>query len=545
MKIQLPKLTYLLLLLLISCSSFAQKSEQLREKSYQLLEIGKFREALTVLNKINDKETLETTTVNLYKNHINAILNKKFFKKTLIQDSLYNVSIKTKYLKSHGIYDAQQNKYTITPIYDSIIPNIHEKDLYYNVFKNEQQSFIDKNGTVLIPMSNYGSIYFTNNNLILANKQTKSNYSIENPITIFNIKGEILYENLNFNNNYAGISNFSINRLHNGKLQVIDIENKKIILDSLDYYQDKTYAFHDNEIASIDIEAKLQQFTLIKYKKKNIVCHNINNQIVQTKEFDTYIDNFYDDYFQENKLSNLINFKKNSTLNENQYHDYDKYIIVKKGNKFGIYNLLRNNFYKQPIYDSITNLGNTFYNNKWINLVYEKEIEKPYLELDGGIVFKENNKFGLLNIHGKVLLNAAFDEIKKANSDWIFLIRKGKKWGFTSAKEDTVLVKPKYDYIIPKYKYLDAYSNKKITKLNYLGKKITPKKEKEINDDKVYHYFEEEMSVNKTSTINRIKFEKNKLFGLSDLDKKEIVPAIYSNINLSNNNNFIVKEKEL
>lgn len=537
------------ILLIFSNFVFGQTNVAIKTKAIAMLDKGKFEESIVLLNQIKDQEYLATTTVNLYKKHLQNIQEKQFFKKFLIQDSLYKVYLKTSFIKAHGLYDSQINKYIIPPIYDSIATYKDIKMDYFNAYKNDSVALIDKNGKMIMPLSNYGRLGVTNN-LIFVDRRTPTNFSFDYPFKYFTLDGKTVFDSINLNSYYdSQIPNYIINQKKGGKLQIIDLETRKIIKDNLTFFKDVSYTYNNNEIASIDIEAKIKQFTVINSKKENAIYYNINNKLVKNTDFDSYVNTFVNLDYLENKISDLINKKKNITLRENQYQDFDKYIIVKKANKFGIYNLLRDNFYKEPIYDSISPIGNTIVNNKTINLIYDKEIDDFYSGYSNAIVVKENNKYGVIDLYGKTIVKTIYDEVKKSNRDYMFYLRIKEKWGFINLRTDSKLVVPKYDYIVPsanQYVYLDAYLNQKITRYLDSGEKFDDKKsnKSEKIQTRNYKYFQDYNTSTEKPITNRIAFRLNKLYGLDDYDNKEIVPAIYSSIDVFKKNTFVVSKKD-
>lgn len=525
---------------------FAQKLTQTPEFILHQIDEGKFEEALTHLNQIKDKETLENTTVSLYRNFVESIVNHKFHSRKVLQDSIFQVTIKSKHIKAQGVYNSLEKKYVVAPVYDSIIVYPFFEKQFIKVFKKKQQALLDVDGKVIIPLGEYGNIYPISNELFVADKRTEHKHFIQAPFSIYNLQGELILDNQNLDQHQGRIDipHFIQTRDSKGKVTIFDVKQKKVIYENLAYCLDNTYAFHNNEIADVNLEAETQRFVLMKAENGNFVYHVVNDELIQLKEFDTYIDNFTDLTFLENQLSSLINLKKNVTLNENQYGDYDKYIIVKKNNKFGIYNLFRNTFYKQPIYDSISSIGNTFYQGKWMNLIFGKEIIKPFFNTRQGLLFKENNKVGLLDYHGKILAEPIYDDIKKIGHS-LFYLRKGKKWGFVNTEKDAILVEPNYDYFDRDENYnLNAYQKLKVIKYTELGKKVMPNTL--VDFDVQYSNFENDLRFNVVEYNNpeRLRFQKNGLYGLADSYKNEIVPPIYTSISLSSNNNFLVTKNE-
>lgn len=525
---------------------FAQKLTQTPEFILHQIDEGKFEQAFTYLNQIKDKETLENTTVGLYRNFVESIINHKFHSRKVLQDSIFKVYIKTKHLKAQGVYNSLEKSYVVAPVYDSVLFYEYAEKKFFKVFKNKQQALLGADGKVIIPLGKYGNLYPISDEIFVTDKRTEQQPFIQTPFCFFTFQGEQILDNQNVDH-FPGridIPHLIQTRDSKGKVTIFDIRQRKVIYENLTYCIDKTYVFHNNEVVDLNPEAETQRFVLMKSENGNFVYHVVDNQLVQLTEFDTYIDYFTDLTFLENQLSNLINLKKNVTLNENQYGDHDRYIIVKKNNKFGIYNLFRNTFYKQPIYDSISPIGNTFYQGKWINLIFGKEIIKPFFNTHHGLLFKENSKVGLLDYRGNIIAQPVYDEIKNIGYA-MFYLRKGKKWGFISTEKEAILVEPNYDYFDRDTAYnLNAYQNLKVNKYTRLGKKITSKQV--VDHDNQYTFFEDDFHYNLDGykNLQRLRLQKNGLYGLADLDKNEIVPPVYTSIYLSSNNNFIITKKD-
>lgn len=519
-------------LLLIGCYSHAQKNEDIKNQAIDFFNKGKWEESLLLLNQIKDNYFLETTNVNLYKKQLNSILKKQFSSKIKVHDSLYKVEFRTKNIKNQGMYDSALKKYIIPPIYDSIIAYKNQRQNYFTVIKNNESALIHRSGKTIIPLGRYNKVYATYDSLIVGH--TKINFKSQ--IEYLNLKGELLFRfsNIDYNINWP---KHVKNKLPNGSSQIIDLENQKIVFDSLDYFISQSYVYYESQEHYNANKGKSVKIILTKSKKQNQLYHLTDEKHLQKADFETSIDNFYDAYFLNNDISDLINFKKNIALKENEYRESFKYLIVKKQGKFGIFNVFKNSFYKEAVYDSITNLGNTFHKGKWINLVFEKEV----VDFDYNsrkIIYKENGKLGLMNFSGEILTRANYDEIKTTYD--ISYLRKGKKWGFVSYEKGKAIVEPKYDYCFAVYdRIIDAYQNKKRIQLDYNGKKINSD---QLESTKEYSSFDSSIYFDEKIETDRLLFKKNKLFGLDDLNYNELVPNVYNSIEIVDKTLFIVSK---
>lgn len=434
------------LMLLTTLISSSQNNEVLRNQALLYLDAGKYTEALVCLNKIKDKQILENTNVNLYKAHLENIINYRFSKKTKLNDSLFKVYIKTNVLKSQGIYNSKSSKYTVAPIYDSINIPKEYYDKYLTAYKNNLITLLNiETGKSIIPLGNY---YISKNQkyAFVDTKVEDSYFSFDGIISIYDLNGNLLLKDLNtfnyINTYYPNITFFSTKNKNN-KVQLIDLSDKKIVLDDCDYIENPTLGIIENDIT-------YENYWLpFKKNNKNYLYKITKNGIKDTHKFETFIPMYSNYNGFENSLSKIINIKDNETScpdNETRNCFFSYYTIVKKENKYGIFDITKDNFYKEPIYDSITNLGNTFYKGKWINLVYGQEICIPLEKEYRGIVFKKNNLFGLMALNGKIIVEAKYDEVKPLPTD-LFSLRKGTKWGFIGVQNGDKLVEPKFDLI--------------------------------------------------------------------------------------------------
>lgn len=533
--------------ILLPLVGFSQNAQTLREQAEVYYEKGDFLKSYETLNKIKDKETLENTTVNLYKSHLENIIQHRFFKKTKLNDSLYKVYIKTNVLKSQGVYNEKSKKYMLPPVYDSI-PTAERYFKFLHVYKNKQQALINiETGKVIVPLGKHDSVFY--GDYILSGTMTKySGFSFDKLVSVFDLNGNLLFKDLDtFNTMYY--PNFISTKTKNNKYQIFELKTKKILLDNCDYFFNPIAAIVENEILYDNI-------WLPFHKNGQYYLYKITaDGIVDTHKFDTYVPLYSNYNYFDNALKKIINLKENAPFRADtvrQLRFWSDYTIVKKDNKFGIFNVSKDVYYKEPVYDSITKIGNTFYNGKWINLIYGEEICAPDYDVPAGIIFKKNKLLGLMDLSGKIIADAIYDEIKFLWND-VFILRKGEKWGFAGVQKEDKLVLPEFDYIAylsGDFGNIACYKNRKAIKYFRNGTKID-RITIENQKFKKYKYIEEpkfNSSINELERINefdRVIFEKKGKYGLDDFFNKEVLEAKYSNINYGRKNTYIVSLEAL
>lgn len=531
----------LFVFILLPLAGFSQNVQVLREQAKAYYDNGDILKSYQTLNKIKDKNTLENTNVNLYKSHLENIMEHRFFKKTKLNDSLYKVYIKSSVLKSQGIYNEKSKKYTLPPVYDSIAFN-ERYFKYLSVYKNNQKALVNiETGKVIVPLGNHSSIVY--GDYILSGTMSKySGFSFNDIVSVFDLNGNLLFKDMDtFNPMYY--PNYVSTKKENKKHQIVDIKTKKIILDDCDYFFNPNGAIVENEILYDNVWLpfhKNGQYYLYKMTA---------GAIVDTHKFDTYIPLHYDYNYFDNALKKIINFKDNAPFATDTVRPisfWSDYTIVKKDNKYGIFNVSKDKYYKEPIYDSITKIGNTFYNGKWINLIYDEEICSPESDKPEGIIFKKNNLFGLMDLSGKIIAEANYDEIRFLWNN-VFILRKGIKWGFAGVQKEDKIVSPEFDYI----EYLGndfgniaCHKNKKTTKYFRNGSKIdfTTLENQKYKKNKFIEEPDFDSHISDLERINefdRVIFEKKGKYGLDDFYNKEVLEAKYNNIRYGRKNTFI------
>lgn len=529
----------LFIFILLPFTVLSQNMQTLREQAKTYYEKGDFLESYQTLNKIKDKETLENTNVNLYKTHLENIMQYRFFKKTKLNDSLYKVYIKSSVLKSQGIYNEKSKKYTLPPVYDSI-PFNERYFKYKSVYKNKQEALVNiETGKVIVPLGNHSSIFY--GDYILSTENTKNLFSYDDIITVLDLNGNVLFKDMD-TFNFVYYPNYIRTKNKNNKYQIINIKTQKVIVDDIDQFFDTSGGIVQNESVPDNIWLPFR-------KNGQYYLYEITpNGIIDPHKFDTFIPLYANYNYFDNAITKLINSKDNApfVLDSTKASFFSNYTIVKRDNKFGIYNISKDKYYKEPVYDSINKFGNTFYNGKWINLIYGEEICPPDFDKPVAIVFKKNNLFGLMDLSGKIITKADYDEIRFLWND-VFILRKGQKWGFTGVQKGDKLISPQFnniEYLSGDFGNIACYKNKKAIKFLRNGEKPDLKAQ---NNRKLKNYisFENSISITNMNDYARVNdfdrnvFEKNGKFGLDDFDYNEVLPPTYSKIQFAKHNTFI------
>ncbi|MCV9927617.1 WG repeat-containing protein [Flavobacterium sp. LS1R49] len=531
----------LILFALLPLISFSQNSEALRKQAMQFYNEGKFNESLKTFDKIKDKELLQNTNIGVWKEHIASILNHNFSEKYSISDKdtlNIKVRVQTVNIVSEGVFNRKTNSYVIAPIYDWILALCDDKFNFFVVIKNNQQALLDKTGKIVIPFKNQkittSEDYFTYHNGLQGtleyfivtdldkNSKTQETISIYdlNCKLIFECSSAILYKN-----------NLLLAK-KDGRWKFINLKNNEVLVDSIDSYEEMypNYA-----------EEKESQYFILHIGNHLSIYRPQTNQLIKDV-FDSYTKESQD----ENILSEIIFCKENFIEpKEVPLKDKNKYLIVKKDSKAGVYNFSKFEYHTEPIYDSISNMGNTFLKGKDSNLFFpepvveQKEFSKYYI-----FITKNKNKFGARLLDGKMLLDNEYDEIKSFSSNIyykdVLFYRIKNKWGFTILNNKKI-EKPQYDFVCIDYSkaqdlHIATYRNKKKTLYKLNGELYRDLKD---NNPKEYVSSQNPIDGMNDSYTDRQLFKQNNKYGIADVDGNEILKAQYSYIVRANKNIFL------
>lgn len=533
------------LFLLVYTTVFCQNNEALRTQAMQFYEEGKFTESLKTLDKIKDKELLPNANVGVWKMHISSILHHNFSIKYKIsyKDSLYIVEIKTANIETKGVFNTETNHYVVPPVYNFIGRFQDENSILFTVAKGNQAAVFDKEGKIIIPFKNqtiternrsWDDYDYSLKYLIVTNLDHPK---LDNNIGIYDIKGRLIVE-------YESgelLKNDLLLAKKEGKWKFIDLKENTVLVDSIDSFEEK-YSGKESD-------------------SRYFMLHTANYISVYSPRAGKLIDNVFDSYTDMSRgtdvLSEIINRKQNfSSKNEFPTEDKeeDSYLIVKKNNKQGIYNITRFEYLIEPVYDSISSYGNAYREGTYTNVLFgEPIVEERNNARSGAVIVTNNGKFGAKGIDGKTILNTVYDEIKM---DVNLFFRIKDKWGFTSLTKSGTIKKPRYDFvtsvsgtwyegevIVVGRGLVAAYRNKRKKLYELNGKRCYSTNNPNKNERIKYYYLKNNIT---SSVINgkysdfdgyeiiektnfTIVSKKNRL-GVVDSDNAVIIPLIYENI---------------
>lgn len=535
------KKSLLIILVLLPLFGFSQNSEKLRKQAMQLFDEGKFNESLKTFDKIKDKELLQNTNIDVWKKHIASILNHNFSEKYGISDKdTLNIKVRVQTLNivSEGVFNRKTNSYVIAPIYDWILALFDDKSNFFVATKNNQQALLDKTGKIVIPFKNqkittsddfftyYNGLHGTLEYFIVTdldkNSKTQETIGIYdlNSKLVFECSSAILYRN-----------NLLLAK-KDGKWKFINLKNNEVLADSIDSYEEMYPNYAEEK------------------ESKYFILHIGNHLSIYQPQINLLIKDVFDSYTEESQDDNILSeiiFSKENFIEPKEVplKNKNKYLIVKKNNKAGVYNFSKLEYYTEPIYDSISNYGNTFLQNKHSNLFFtepvveRKEYSKYYI-----FITKNKNKFGARLLDGKKLLDNDYDEIKSFSSGSyykdVLFYRIKNKWGFTILNNKKIQ-QPKYDFVCTdndkgRSLLIAAYHNKKKTIYKLNGELYHDSKD---NSPKEYVSSQSPFDGLNDSYTDRQLFKQNNKYGIEDVDGKEILKAQYSYIVRANKNIFL------
>ena len=249
----------------------------------------------------------------------------------------------------------------------------------------------------------------------------------------------------------------------------------------------------------------------------------------------------------------------------------DGFIVKSDDGKYGVVDF-SNNKVLETKYDEITKIyGNNLYvvqqNGKQVlvdksgtevlNSGFD-EITSILKNTENGVIYKKNNKYGVMKTTGEVTLEASYDELKESKSG-IFIAKEGNKYGIIDLAKDTK-VEFKYSSISYNEKadlYIteDEQFNNEIIDNTYTvkltGILVDLDNEKgyfELRQNDEYKYYNFQFEERKESDI----FTSNTLFlskkdgkyGFVDKDGKVVVDYIYDDATNQNTYGYAGVKKD-
>lgn len=524
------------LFLFISSLTFAQKPSgtELRKQAMDFFNKGEIQKAQAALNKITDKELLNNTNVNVWKSHIDSILHYRF-RRTNEFDSLQIAEFTTANIRTYGVYDARKKEYLVPPIYDQIwfqydanlLPN-YAIPFFIVTTKDDKQALLSKTGQVIIPARHqaigprercWNDYDYSFNYLVVVDLDKYPD--AEDTYGIYDLNGKMVYQS----KSRRLLKNDIYIAYNQNKFRFIDLKTNTVLIDNIDSYEER-WANGDD------------------CKSYYFILKAGNDLSIYKPEENKLIPNVFDEYQEKNRqsddLSDLINGKENYIINqnnrlknENTEEKKNNYLIVKKNNKYGVYNPHRMEYFTEPIYDSISGFGNAYLNGKAINLLYNEPIVENSERNKSVKITIVNGKFGAKRFDGKIILEPKYDEIKSINYPSVLLYRIKDKWGFTNFTNQNI-EKPKFDFIMVHESYygiatIEAYLNKEKLIYNSKGKLV-----KESDLQKANEYAEAYAQNREPQEDAKLPylliFKQNDKAGLKDANGNIIVPAKYKSI---------------
>lgn len=536
MKYKITFLLFYFFFLLSGNLSFAQNSETIRTKALQYFNAGNFTESLSTFEKIKDPQTLENTNINLWKKHIEDILKCNFNSQIILNTTLRIISIKTELLVHYGVFDSSTNQYVIPPVYDLInYGNYDINNGFIQVHKNNKTALFNFKGGIIIPFANHYIEVVQNGKFINTTTYNGIEPSAELKSSLYDSTGKLLVEDAKIIRNVS-INHFIIKDSQN-QFQLFDIDKKEIISEKF------------SQIATFSIYQPKTDFLLVEKENQSYNYYPDSRILKPNHDFDAIIDIYNYDSETLNIILNAKNSKENNS-------DAERYRLVKKNNKTGIYDILTQKLVIPTVYDSISSFGNGLKDNKWSNVIYEEPIEKIFTygtqyadKKIGSVVFLKNTKYGLKALDGTLLLKPEYDEIE--SFEYIVIFRKGNLWGFLGRNK--FFMKPQFDHIEDAYRSnrVDIYTKDSWKSYAYDAKKKKyyvykkPKSSLRKNPPEFNEYIDfEETYYNPTLEITNKKIKSGDFYGLSDLSNNVIVPPVYTSILFLEKGKFSVTNED-
>lgn len=282
-----------------------------------------------------------------------------------------------------------------------------------------------------------------------------------------------------------------------------------ILIVAFNFKNIKTSIFKNKEK---NIDEKIEYFVVFKGKKAGVVDKK-GNIVIPIEYYNIAIPDYSKDIFfcyKDNIDFKILNKDRNEVLKD--IHNIEpintsgldtkanmKLLKYKENDKYGLINLDGKRLTK-PIYDSVES--------------FDGDNEKYKIVLNG--------KVGLLDERGKMFIRPQYSEIKTANKYQAFFGRKdagyiltsinetGEKYGFANDK-GRVLIKPKYEYLI---RAVNVKSDDCYLIVQEKGRKGAFKNSRRIVESKYQELIFSEQSI--------ITKEYNK-YGMKSLDGRDII----------------------
>lgn len=362
----------------------------------------------------------------------------------------------------YGILNKNRKSFLFDVTYDAIEikSNPSGGNPYFLISQNKKWGWSDFDGEEIIPIS-YDSLVA----LSVYQKMAKVFVNGKWGIVKVGVEGFVLpakYEKILMEQEKVKVR-------ENTTWEIIDLENNNTITKDWDEINGRTVR-KGKYWGLINEEGKL--ISEIEYE---ILLYHQNNTNVHAKK---------------NGKWGVINLENQIILNF-KYDEikflYNGFIKVRKEKKWGVIN------YKEEVivdfeYESIDRLSNDFFrvykNGRWGIISKNGEIvakiEYEYIPLfidEKEILVKENEKVGVINLEGDVILDYTYESISKIENN--YLVTKNGKIGIVNS-DNEIILPIEYTSLYKRNLFIESYKDWKRGLVNLKGKVILKCKYDEI-----------------------------------------------------------------
>ncbi len=413
----------------------------------------------------------------------------------------------------YGVYDKHNKKFIINPKFEGIqkVSNLHgiEKNYYITIIDNKKGLLSTDGIELLTPQYDSISFYY-------ANEPDRLKIKMDNKFGIYSLKKkdfiiQPIYEDIKItyidNNRFYHVRNNTDNKIINFNGELISefkIDTRKCInLQKCVIESNTKFGLFDIKNNKYILEPKFDKIiskeNIIQVSQNNLNgLYTLDGKPILDIEF-TYINPFYAGGNQVNR------------------------ILVKKNNKYGIYDGENSKYFLKPIYDDIairTYKATDIDENKI--LVYQVQ---------------RDNKMMLIDNQCQESLDENFEYISKPTDTRFpvdqLLVKHNGKFGIYNAITHRYLIEPNFDEIV-------LHTNKKYN--NMWEVKSTDKVG--LFDDSGNIIFDTIYDSFKFFKRNEkyIGVEQNKKCGVYDIKKQKLSKFIYNDVSLNKFDEVVVKK---
>jgi len=368
-----------------------------------------------------------------------------------------------------------------------------------NLSKYKRKYGLLKNGKMLLPQ------IFTRLQYIDTVENTELILSVGSNTGLFSLKNENWGIPLRYKSLYRINNGYYIAKRKDGKTGIIDANENTIV--NFDWLSVKKANEKGNYFIVSKKNTSEKKYGILDLREKKLIVPCEYSSIYKNgPNLEFKVKNADKKY----NIIDLSNRKKYKIW-------YEEINFVKKEN---LYIVKNNNAY--GVIDSIENII--------VPLIYNKIYSYSKFDNDLHMVQNKEGKFGYIKLTGEIIIPLLYDKINTFDNN--FLVKKDNKYGIIN-KHGKFLTEISYNNIIPMYltyseneKYYLAQKNLKSFIINEKGK---------IVDDKY-------VSVKVFDNYKKFYFKienKNRKKGLINKNRKIIIPAEFDDI-LTKQNNFVV-----